>query len=38
MNVYDATKYGIESNWVENGVDVQLQNIDEVFEERIKKK
>ena len=23
VNVYDAAKYGIESNWVENGVDVE---------------
>ena len=41
VNVYDAAKYGIESNWVENGVDVEstvtIKIIDEAFEERIKK-
>ena len=41
MNVYDAAKYGIESNLFENGEDVEstvtIKIIDEAFEERIKK-
>ena len=41
MNVYDAAKYGIESNLFENGEDVEstvaIKIIDEAFEERIRK-
>ena len=37
VNVYDASKYGIESDWVENGVDVEVQLQSKLLMKHLKK-